>query len=84
MAAGKGVGIEELVSLIEENLFGKRKQYELLIPYTAGGIFSDLSERAFIAACEYRENGIYIKAALDEELAGRYKKYLKNEYRRIT
>ncbi len=84
MAAGKGVGIEELVSLIEENLFGKRKQYELLIPYTAGGIFSDLSERAFIAACEYRENGIYIKAALDEELAGRYRKYLKNEYRRIT
>ena len=78
MAAGKGVGIEELVSLIEENLFGKRKEYELLIPYTAGGIFSDISEHAFIAVCEYGENGIYVKAALDEELAGRYKKYLKN------
>lgn len=78
MAAGKGIGTEELVSLIEENLFGKRKEYELLIPYTAGGVFSEISEGAFIAAYEYGEEGIYVKAALDEELAGRYKKYLKN------
>ncbi|MBD5539744.1 MAG: GTPase HflX [Lachnospiraceae bacterium] len=73
MAAGKSAGIEELVSLIEDNLFGKRKEYELLIPYTAGGAFSDLSERAFIEAYEYREEGIFVKAALDEELAGRYR-----------
>lgn len=79
MAAGKSVGIEELVSLIEKNLFGKRKEYELMIPYTAGGAFSDLSERAFVEAYEYREEGIYVKAALDEELAGRYKNYLQNE-----
>lgn len=79
MAAGKGVGIEELVSLIEKNLFGKRKEYELLIPYTAGGAFSDLSEKAFVKAHEYREEGIYVRAALDEELAGRYKKYVQNE-----
>lgn len=78
MAAGKGAGIEELVFLIEDNLFGKRKEYELLIPYTAGGVFSDLSERAFVEAYKYREEGIYVKAALDEELAGRYKKYLLN------
>lgn len=76
MAAGKSAGIEELVSLIEDNLFGKRKEYELLIPYTAGGVFSDLSERAFVEAYEYREEGIFVKAALDEELAGRYKMWL--------
>lgn len=79
MAAGKGVGIEELVFLIEKNLFGKRKECELLIPYTAGGVFSDLSKRAFVEICEYREEGIYVKAALDEELAGRYRQYLQNE-----
>lgn len=79
MAAGKGVGIEELVSLIEKNLFGKRKEYELMIPYTAGGVFSDLSGKAYIKAYEYREAGIYVRAALDEEMAGRYKKYVQNE-----
>lgn len=79
MAAGKGFGIEELVSLIEKNLFGKRKEYELMIPYTAGGVFSDLSGKAYIKAYEYREAGIYVRAALDEKMAGRYKKYVQNE-----
>lgn len=79
MAAGKGLGIEELVSLIEKNLFGKRKEYELMIPYTAGGVFSDLSGKAFVKAYEYREAGIYVRAALDEKMAGRYKKYVQNE-----
>ncbi len=79
MAAGKGAGIEELVSLIEKNLFGKRKEYELMIPYTAGGVFSDLSGKAYVKAYEYREAGIYVRAALDEEMAGRYKKYVQNE-----
>lgn len=79
MAAGKGLGIEELVSLIEKNLFGKRKEYELMIPYTAGGVFSDLSGKAYVKAYEYREAGIYVRAALDEEMAGRYKKYVQNE-----
>lgn len=79
MASGKGLGIEELVSLIEKNLFGKRKEYELMIPYTAGGVFSDLSGKAFVKAYEYREAGIYVRAALDEKMAGRYKKYVQNE-----
>lgn len=78
MAAGKGAGIEELISLIEDNLFGKRKEYELFIPYDAGGVFSDISERAFVAAYEYKEWGIYVKAALDGELAGRYQEYLRD------
>ena len=79
MAAGKRAGIEELISLIEKNLFGKRKKYEMLIPYTAGSAFSDLSGRTLVEEYEYREEGIYVRAALDEKLAGRYKKFLQNE-----
>lgn len=78
MAAGKGVGIEELVFLIEKNLFGMRKEYDLLIPYTAGNVFSELSKRAHMTTWEYREEGIFIKASLDEALAGRYRDYLQN------
>lgn len=73
MAAGKGIGIEELADFIENTLFGNRKEYELLIPYESGGVFSELQEQTEVIAYEYRDDGIYVKAALSEELAGRYK-----------
>ncbi len=79
MAAGKGVGIEELIALIEKTLFRNRREYELLIPYDAGSIFSGLREQTEVLAYEYRENGIYVKAALGDEMAGRYAMYL-NKY----
>lgn len=81
MAAGKRIGIKELITLIEETLFGKRKEYELLLPYDAGNVFSRLKEQTEISVYEYRENGIYLKAALSEELAGRYAGYLVKEKR---
>lgn len=76
MAAGKGVGIDELVALIEDNLFGNRKEFELLIPYDAGGVFSRMQGESEILLYEYREDGIYAKAALDETAEGRYRKYI--------
>ncbi len=76
MAAGKGVGIDELVTLIEDNLFGNRKEFELLIPYDAGGIFSRMQGETEILLYEYRDDGIYVKAALDETAEGRYRKYI--------
>ena len=76
MAAGKGIGIDELVTLIEDNLFGNRKEFELLIPYDAGGIFSRMQGETEILLYEYREDGIYVKAALDETAEGRYRKYI--------
>lgn len=79
MAAGKGIGIDELVSLIEEKLFGNRKEYELLIPYEAGGVFSHMQGETEILSYEYREDGIYVKAALDETAEGRYRSYLRKK-----
>ncbi|MGN0131130.1 MAG: GTPase HflX [Lachnospiraceae bacterium] len=76
MAAGKGIGIAELVALIESTLFGKRKERELLIPYNAGNVFSKLKEEAEVTAYEYREDGIGVKAALDETAEGRYGNYI--------
>ncbi len=76
IAAGKGIGIEELIALIEEKLFGGRQRCSLLIPYTDGGVHSILVEKAEILVDEYREDGIYVEAYLDETLAGRYRKYI--------
>ncbi len=76
MAAGKAVGIAELVALIEKNLFGHRKECELLIPYNAGNVFSRMQGETEILEYEYREDGIYVRAALDQTAEGRYGKYL--------
>lgn len=76
MAAGKGIGLEELLLAIENQLFGQRKEMELLIPYDAGSDLNAIRENAQILECEYRENGTYVRAFLDEENAGRYRKHI--------
>lgn len=76
MAAGKNIGIEELLFMIEKQLFGTRKVFELLIPYDAGGDLNKIREKAQVLECEYRKDGTYVKAFLDAENAGRYQKYM--------
>lgn len=75
MAAGKRVGIDELIGLIEQQLFGKRKKFDLLIPYQCGNIFSRLQQETEVLSYEYREEGIFVKACLDTTAEGRYKAY---------
>lgn len=68
--------IQALIELVENRLFGNRREYELLIPFGEGGVFSRLKEQTEVSVCEYRGDGIYVKAMLNEELKGRYTKYL--------
>ena len=75
MAAGKRVGINELIGLIEQQLFGKRKEFDLLIPYQSGNIFSRLQQETEVLRYDYREDGIFVKACLDATAEGRYKSY---------
>ena len=60
---------------IEKQLFGSREIYELLLPYDAGGDLNMLRQNAQILECEYRENGIYVKAFLDARMSGKCGKY---------
>lgn len=76
MAAGKGIGIEELLETIEGKLFGMRKAVELLIPYEASFVENAVRKKAQVLECEYRDNGTFIKAYLDAEMEGRYREYI--------
>ena len=76
VAAGGGVGLEELAALIEATLFGNRKEYALFFPYAAGGEFSRLQEETEILSTSYEEKGISVKAALDNRMAGKYREYI--------
>jgi len=71
MAAGLGIGIDELLDAIEEKLFGRRKEYELPIPYDAGAQFHMLRTQAEVLQCEYREDGIFVRVIADDRVMGR-------------
>ncbi len=72
ISARTGKNMDELLSRIEEKLFGGRISAELLIPYDKGAITSYLCERAQIESMEYEPEGTFLRGRFD---AGDYEKY---------
>ena len=64
MAAGKGVGMEELLQMIMGRLFPPEREFTLLIPYSEGGLLHQLTEQGTIVKQEYQNDGVYVKARL--------------------
>lgn len=75
MAAGRGIGLTELIELIEAKLFGGCQEAEFLIPYEKGNIMSYLMEHTVVRNMEYRENGVYLCVSCSREDYARYSMY---------
>ena len=75
MSAKTKSGIDALLTMIEAKLSGRYEECELLIPYKRGDIVSYLNN-SVIYETDYRDDGVYIKASLSVELAGRYREYI--------
>lgn len=76
MAAGKEIGLDELLSLIGKKLFGDYCNAEFLIPYGQGQIMSYLMDHALIESTEYEETGIRIMTSCSKADYARYREYL--------
>ncbi len=76
LSAAQGEGIPELVKMIEDKLFAGFITMDLVIPYTEGQIENDLRERARVLETKYEEDGIHMKADLNQEMLKRYRVYL--------
>lgn len=76
MAAGPGVGMEELTALITGKLFGSYRQTEFLIPYDRGQIMSYLMEHTRVSDMEYTERGICMHTYCSQEDYARYHMYI--------
>jgi len=79
ISAKEGIGLEELLDLIEENLPYKMKKCEYLIPYDKTNVSSFLYRNARIIEEEYRENGTFILAETDEEVYNKTKEFIIKE-----
>ncbi|MCD8130587.1 MAG: GTPase HflX [Lachnospiraceae bacterium] len=64
MAAGLGVGLDELLDLICEQLFGSVRHVRLLLPYREAALLDDLTRESDVSVTEYREDGIYVEAGI--------------------
>lgn len=76
LSAGKRIGLQELLDLMEDALSSYFKEGEFLFPYALGNEVAYLQESAAVSYVEYLEDGIKIKAKLRVADYGRLKKYL--------
>ncbi len=75
ISALTGLGIDNLLAAISTALRQKTVDELLKIPYDCSSILSDLYDTATVQNVDYRDDGIYVTAALSPEQRGRYKTY---------
>lgn len=72
MAAGSGCGIQELTNMIQDTLYTDLITCELLLPYEAGGIASELMERGIVLEQDYRNEGLFLRVKCHRQDADKY------------
>lgn len=76
IAAGKGIGIDELVDMIKEYTYANQVVTSFMIPYDKGSVVSFLCENAVVLEQSYFENGVYMKTKCQKQDVDRYCKYI--------
>lgn len=77
MCARSGIGMDELLTRIEETLLGQLHHVTLLLPYAQAGVLEILHDQAQVLRTEYGADGIEVETICGEELYGRYRSFLK-------
>ena len=62
LAAGRSIGIPEILRLIDDSLSQGRKEAEFLIPYDKGAILQDIRSCGVLLAEDYQADGIHVRA----------------------
>ena len=77
MCARSGIGMDELLTRIEETLTGRLHRAVFLLPYSDAGALAQLHEQAQVLRVEYLPEGVEVEAVCREELFGRLKRFVK-------
>lgn len=78
ISARENINLNSLLERFSENLPNLLRKAEYLIPYTDQGAVAFLHRNAKIEIEEYREEGTYIKADVDDEVYNKNIKYIIN------
>ena len=75
ISARERINLDELLEAISEELPYTLKSKEYIIPYTSQQVVDYLHRNANVIEEEYREDGTYIKAEVDEEVENKCREY---------
>ena len=76
VSAKSGEGMEGLIDLLHDALPGKKKEIEVLIPYSESRISSMLHDGEVILEETYEESGTKIRLMADEALYARLRQFI--------
>ena len=76
MAAGAGIGLDELAGIIEEEVYGDYVDCEMLIPYDKGALISYFNENAVVKETKYQEQGTLLSMSCSLKDVQKYKNYI--------
>lgn len=77
LCAENGIGMDELLTRIEEALSGSLHHVVLLLPYSEGGALDTLHSQAQVLRVDYTADGIEVETVCSDELYGRLRRYEK-------
>ena len=76
VSATTGYGIDELLSIIEEELGASQKKLTFLFPFNDGSKLDVLYSKATVLSVDYTENGTLVEAMADAKISGMLEKYI--------
>ena len=75
ISALKGIGIPELLSAIESELFENFSDISIQMPYTEGQLISLFHEQGQVIRIEHTRKGVFIQGSIPGRLLARYAPY---------
>ena len=75
ISAREGINIDELITKIEEKIFGDYVNAKFLIPYDRGDISSYICSETVVKLMDYKETGTYFEVSIKNSDYQRFKKY---------
>ncbi len=79
LAAGKGIGIPDILQLIDDALGEERITAEFLVPYKKGSILQEIRSRGALLSEEYLPDGISVKARCRRDDAAKFSRMISAE-----
>ena len=67
LAAGRGVGIPDILTLIDDSLSQGRSEAKFLIPYHRGAVLQEIRSCGVLLAEDYQADGIHVRARCRRE-----------------
>lgn len=78
MSAKCGIGISELLQMMNQILFSDYQKAQFLIPYTSGNLVHYFNSSAVVHSQEYLEDGVHLTVSCRDGDREKYKEYLIN------